>query len=156
MAAKFLAATRSIPCHRSSENLGVNVVVKKIHADCSPSIRCQRTPLLPKRTRLTHICFQPRKCRTRTYRENRSRYVPRHCPSVWPKGQSLLSSWLDCPGANQDANEAGLPCPAESSYGMHDDVRLCLRKDHRPRFPEASASSAHRLSTCSPLLHARV
>jgi hypothetical protein len=32
-----------------------------MHTACPPPIRCQRTPLLPKRTRLTHICFQPRK-----------------------------------------------------------------------------------------------
>ena len=54
VAAEFTAATRLIPCHRRTENLGVNIIVQQVHVACSPSIRCQRTPLLPKRTRLTH------------------------------------------------------------------------------------------------------
>ena len=113
MATEFTAATPLIPYHRRTENLASDVVVHRIHVGCSLSIRCQRTSLLPKRTRLTHICFQPRK-------------ADRGLPGIQiPAAACSLSIRLACrpvaafvvalcSGATQNANEPGLPCPARA------------------------------------------
>lgn len=151
MATEFTAATPLIPYHRRTENLGVNVVVRYIHVDCSPSIRCQRTPLLPKRTRLTHIASNQGKP-IADCREYRSRQPRAACPSVWPVGQSLLSSWLralvppkvptspDCLARREPFASCKHAASLPSQRPSPDDSRgFRLRAD--------------RLSTCSPLPH---
>ncbi|WP_146452869.1 hypothetical protein [Bythopirellula polymerisocia] len=63
-------------------------------------------------------------------------------PSVWPVGQSLLSSWLLCPGATQDANESGLPCPAESTCIVRANSVFACAKNIAEVHSEASAPQA--------------
>ena len=76
------------------------------------------------------------------------------CPSVWLVGQSLLSSWLICPRATQDANESGLPCPAQPQTHLAFQPRPCLRKDHRPTSNEAPAPLPSAFYLQSTPLHA--
>lgn len=54
----------------------------------------------------------------------------------WPVAAFVVAS---CSGANQNANETGLPCPAETCASCA-RFRLGLRQDHRPNVSAASAA----------------
>ena len=151
MATEFTAATPLIPYHRRTENLGVNVVVHQIHVDCSPSIRCQRTSLLPKRTRLTHIASNQGKP-IADCREYRSRQPRAACPSVWPVGQSLLSSWLHVLVPTRTPTSPD--CLARRMPFVSCERRASL-PSQRSSFDGSPGFRlrASRLSTCSPLPH---
>jgi hypothetical protein len=63
----------------------------------------------------------------------------RHRPSVWPIGQSQLSSWL--PVLVPPRTPTRPDCLARRRrVHLARGVRLCLRKDHRPRNPAASTA----------------
>lgn len=61
-----------------------------------------------------------------------------HCPSVWPLGQSLLSSWLNVSAPTETPTSPD--CLARRRLVRRArGPRLCFRKDHRPKRPWASA-----------------
>jgi hypothetical protein len=93
----------------------------------------------PEENSFDSLCFQPRKCRTTACREYKSQQAPRHCPSVWPFGQSQLSSWLFAlvpPRAPTSPDCLARRRRVHLARG----IRLCLSKDHRPMHPAASAA----------------
>src|SRR5262245_46371278 len=72
-------------------------------------------------------------------REHKSRHARMAYPSVWPIGQSLLSSWLKswCHPTCQRVRTA---LPGKAFVASCDKPRLCLRKEHRPLLNAASAA----------------
>lgn len=139
MATKFTAATPLIPYHRRMRKPRGDVFVQQVHIDCSPSIRCQKTSLLPKRTRLTHIASNQGKPKRTAGNTNPGR--PASGSSIRlacrPVATFVVALVPWCHPGRQRVRTA-LP----GGIGTHRayKFRLCLRKDHRPTTPVASAT----------------
>jgi len=105
----------------------------------------------PEENSFDSLCFQPRK-------------ADRGLPGIQiPAAACSLSIRLacrpvaafvvvQCPGATQNANESGLPCPAESICVMPMIPSLPSQRPS-PKVAWGSRPIRHRLSTCSPLPH---
>jgi hypothetical protein len=104
----------------------------------------------PEENSFDSLCFQPRKAD----RELTGTQIPpaaSACPSVWPNGQSLLSSWLNVLVPTRTPTRPD--CLARQKPVHHAQTfvfafaKIIARELQRPPPPRS------RLSTCSPLPH---
>ncbi len=100
-------------------------------------------------------CFQPRKCRS-GLPGIQIPAAPRHCPSVWPIGQSLLSSWQTSLWCHPE-----LPTSPDCLARRKLDASCIGFASLPSQRPSSDSTRGFRLarcqlSTCSPLPHLRV